>query len=148
MLLTIVGALALGQSLEEVKVAACFADGLVQVAQPMGKIAILASLYLATFVLGMFVTNAAVVAIMGQIGAHIALHNALLGISVGEVCLVVVYSASACWCTPYGYQTNLMVMKDGDYTWGDFVRFGAPLQAVHMVVAILISPICAQIMFG
>jgi len=118
------------------------------VAQPLGKMAILAAMYLATFGLGFFVTNAAVVAIMGQIGAHIALHNASLGISVGEVCLVVVYSASACWCTPYGYQTNLMVMKDGGYTWGDFVRFGLPLQAMHMVVAVSISPLCAKILYG
>ena len=59
---------------------------------------------------GFFVTNAAVVAIMGQIGAQIALDNPELGVSLGEVCLVVVYAASACWCTPYGYQTNLMVM--------------------------------------
>merc|ERR1712008_167748 len=25
---------------------------------------------------------------------------------------------------PYGYQTNTLVIKDGDYTWGDFIRFG------------------------
>lgn len=147
-LLTIIGALALGKALEEVKVASCFASGVVSIAQPTGKLGILAGLYMSTFMLGFFVTNAAVVAIMGQIGASIAMNNPALGVSLGEVCLVVVYAASACWCTPYGYQTNLMVMKDGKYTWFDFIRVGGGLQAVHCVVTVLIAAPCARLSFG
>lgn len=146
-LLTIVGALAIGAALQQVQVANCFAGVVVSFAKPAGKFAILTALYLATFLLGFFVTNAAVVAIMGQIGASIA-QDPTIDISVGEVCLVVVYAASACWCTPYGYQTNLMVMKESKYTWGDFIRFGLPLQAVHLIATIGLSPICAKIVFS
>jgi len=145
-LLIIVGALAVGQTLQDVKLATCFADGVVNVAEPMGKFAILAALYLATFALGFFVTNAAVVAIMGQIGAAIAADSSI-DVSIGEVCLVIVYGASACFCTPYGYQTNLMVAKEAGYSWGDFIRFGILLQFVHLVLTISISPILGNFVF-
>ena len=132
--------------MQETKIASCFASGVVSVAQPMGKMAILIALYLATFLLGFFVTNAAVVAMMGAIGVSIAA-NESLGLSLGEVCLTVVYAASACWCTPYGYQTNLMVMKEAGYTWGSFLRFGLPLQLVHLAVTVLLAPVLAPLSF-
>eukprot|EP00928_Gymnodinium_smaydae_P002431 TRINITY_DN10860_c0_g2_i1.p1 TRINITY_DN10860_c0_g2~~TRINITY_DN10860_c0_g2_i1.p1 ORF type:complete len:740 (-),score=104.41 TRINITY_DN10860_c0_g2_i1:206-2425(-) len=145
-LMTILGALALGSALEEVNLAGCFADKVVGVAQPYGGGAILIALYLATFAMGFFVTNAAVVAIMGQIGASIALDPST-PINIGEVCFVVVYGASACFCTPYGYQTNLMVAKEAGYSWGDFVKFGLPLQVVHLVAVVLMAPTLSSFVF-
>lgn len=145
-LMTIVGALALGQALQRVHVADCFAASVVSVARPFGDHAILAALYIATGGLGMFITNAAVVAIMGAIGCSIAMAPEST-LTLGEVCLTVVYGASACWCTPFGYQTNLMVAKEVGYTWGEFIRFGFPLQVLHLVVTVLIAPICAKYVF-
>jgi di/tricarboxylate transporter len=37
--------------------------------------------------------------------------------------------------TPIGYQTNLMVYGPGGYRFTDYVRVGAPLQALLSVVA-------------
>merc|ERR1712046_435740 len=124
----------------ETKLANCFAAGVVSVAQPYGQTAILVALYLSTWGLGFFVTNAAVVAIMGHIGIPIA---RALNIPITQIVLVIVYAASACFMTPYGYLTNLMVMKDGGYTWGSFIKFGGPLQVLHLITTILIVPFCA-----
>jgi len=147
-LLTIVGALAIGGTMEETRLAHCFADGVVSLTRPFGTHSILAGIYLAIFSLGFFVTNAAVVAIMGQIGAAIVIDNPELGLSMPAVALLVVYASSACWCTPYGYQTNLMVMKECGYSWGDFIRFGLPLQLLHLVVAVLLAEPCGKLLGG
>lgn len=42
-----------------------------------------------------------------------------------------VFAAGTCFTTPLGYQTNLMVMPEGKYTFGDFARFGIPSQILH-----------------
>merc|ERR1711879_586816 len=89
-----------------------------------------------------FVSNAAVVAILGDIGIRAA---AQLKIPVPAVALLITYASSACWMSPYGYQTNLMVMPVGKYTWGDFLKFGVPLQVLHMIACVLITPFCAQL---
>jgi di/tricarboxylate transporter len=55
--------------------------------------------------------------------------------------MAVLYGASCSFVTPYGYQTNLMVMSPGRYTLGDFVRAGLPLALVFLGVALLAIPV-------
>ena len=47
-----------------------------------------------------------------------------------------IFGASACYITPIGYQTNLMVMGPGGYRATDFLRLGLPLHLVTGVVSI------------
>eukprot|EP00001_Collodictyon_triciliatum_P077104 13657_4 len=48
-------------------------------------------------------------------------------------------AGSAAFSTPIGYQTNLMVLGPGGYSFGDFVKFGMPLQIIIMMVTV---PLC------
>lgn len=41
--------------------------------------------------------------------------------------LAVLFGANMSYATPMAYKTNLLVMNAGGYTFGDFVRVGAPL---------------------
>jgi di/tricarboxylate transporter len=141
-LLTIVGALALGDAVQDTGLAAYLASHIVHATRDLGQYGVLCGLYIAAAGLGLFVTNAAVVAILGEIGMRAA---AQLNIPVATVALLITYASSACWMSPYSYQTNLMVMPVGNYTWGDFLKFGVPLQVLHMITCVLITPFCAQL---
>jgi di/tricarboxylate transporter len=55
--------------------------------------------------------------------------------------MAVLYGASCCFLTPYGYQTNLMIMSPGRYTLADFVRAGTPVALVFLAVALLAIPV-------
>ena len=41
--------------------------------------------------------------------------------------LAVLFGANMSFATPFGYQTNLLVMSAGGYTFSDFFRVGVPL---------------------
>ncbi len=63
-----------------------------------------------------------------------------LGVDARPFLVAVAFAASAGLMTPYGYQTNLMVMGPGGYRFGDFVRFGAPLTIMFWIIASLLIP--------
>lgn len=140
-LLTIVGALALGRALEVSCLANCMAQCIIAVTKPVGTVAVKAGIYAATIGLGQFLNSAANVAIMGKIAIPIA-HS--MTIPVGEMSLIVTYAASACYTAPYGYQTNTLVLKAGGYAWGDFIKFGGALQLLHMCLVVAMAAWCAK----
>jgi len=141
-LLTMVGALALGASMQETRLANCMADMIVSFAKPLGQTAVCIGIYIATVGIGQFLNSAANIAIMGAIAIPVA---GKMEMEVGEMAMVVTYAASACYMAPYGYQTNTLVIRDGDYTWGDFIRFGGMLQLVHLLLVVYIAPLCNQL---
>jgi di/tricarboxylate transporter len=55
--------------------------------------------------------------------------------------MAVIYGASCSFLTPYGYQTNLMIMSPGRYRLGDFVRAGLPVALVFLAVALVAVPV-------
>ncbi len=48
-------------------------------------------------------------------------------------------NAAAVLFTPIGYQTNLLVMGPGNYTFADFVRFGLPLSGLIWITFVLFA---------
>jgi len=142
-LLIVIGSLALGDAVAETGLAHYLAQAIVKITRPFGPYGVLFGLYIAASGLSMFVTNAAVVAILGDIGINAAEE---LGLPIQTVALIILYAASGCWMSPYGYQTNVMVMGVGNYTWGDFLKFGAPLQVLHMFTCVAITQFCARLM--
>ena len=51
------------------------------------------------------------------------------------------FGASACFATPIGYQTNLMVYNAGGYRFADFVRIGLPLTMLVGLVTVGLVPL-------
>ena len=50
-----------------------------------------------------------------------------LGVPVEPFAVAVIFAANCAIATPMGYQTSLLVMGPGHYTFGDFARGGIPL---------------------
>ena len=51
-----------------------------------------------------------------------------------------IFAANASFATPIGYQTNLMVMGPGRYSFADFVRTGVPLVLIIWLTFSLVGP--------
>lgn len=57
----------------------------------------------------------------------------------GGICIMI--GASASFATPIGYQTNMMVYGPGGYRFGDYLKFGIPLNVTFGMVAVILAPL-------
>eukprot|EP00928_Gymnodinium_smaydae_P068771 TRINITY_DN5203_c0_g1_i3.p1 TRINITY_DN5203_c0_g1~~TRINITY_DN5203_c0_g1_i3.p1 ORF type:complete len:782 (+),score=56.01 TRINITY_DN5203_c0_g1_i3:44-2389(+) len=133
-LLTIVGALALGTALEQSGVVTAIANCLT-IAH--GTIVLTALIYLLSVFLSMFINNSATIAIIGPMLVTISETHASM--KLPPMVWALVYGAGSCFTTPLGYQTNLMVMQDGEYSFGDFAKFGIVIQVCHLCSTVLFT---------
>eukprot|EP00164_Ancoracysta_twista_P002381 GFYU01003155.1.p1 GENE.GFYU01003155.1~~GFYU01003155.1.p1 ORF type:complete len:727 (+),score=205.51 GFYU01003155.1:148-2328(+) len=134
-LLTVAAAFGVGAAIEASGAAKAIAEQLVNLSAPGGTPALLVAVYLLTAILSSVVSNNATVVLMFPIANQAALS---LGISVRALVFTLMFAASASYCTPIGYQTNLMVYGPGKYTFADFFKFGFPLQLLMMVVTVVL----------
>ncbi|MBY4893178.1 SLC13 family permease [Rhodobacteraceae bacterium N5(2021)] len=85
---------------------------------------LLFAVYYITTVLTELVSNNAIAVIMAPIA--IALAQAT-GVDPRPLVIAVMIAASACFATPIGYQTNMLVYGPGGYAFSDFLKVGVPL---------------------
>ena len=132
--LTIAPAFGVGQALINSGVAGTLAAFLVRVGEAMGigDAGLLGSVYLATVLMSQVVANNAAAALIFPIAMGAAEQA---GISLELMSFAIMLAASAAFMTPFGYQTNLMVMGPGGYSTADFLIFGSPMQIVLLVVS-------------
>ncbi|HAB35499.1 MAG TPA: hypothetical protein DCE58_02730 [Cryomorphaceae bacterium] len=89
-------------------------------------------IFSATTVLTNLMTNVAAVALMFPVVAVCIASQPELSPLQGFLALA--FGASNAFLTPFGYQTNLMVMGPGAYQSRDYLRFGAWVTAVYSFV--------------
>jgi di/tricarboxylate transporter len=83
-----------------------------------------------------FITNFASNASAATIGTPIAFSiSAQLGLPPEPLVLAVLFGCNLCYATPIAYQTNMLIMSEGGYEFGDYMRAGLPL--VGLMVATL-----------
>ena len=81
-------------------------------------------------------TNFASNATAAAVGTPIAFSLAgQLGLPVEPLVLAVLFGCNLCYATPIAYQTNMLIMAEGDYEFRDYLRTGIPL-VVLMVVSL------------
>jgi di/tricarboxylate transporter len=80
-------------------------------------------------------TNFASNATAATIGTPIAYSIATqLGLPPEPLVLAVLFGCNLAFATPIAYQTNLLIMSEGGYEFGDYVRAGLPVVALMVTV--------------
>ncbi|QUX94516.1 SLC13 family permease [Marinomonas sp. CT5] len=96
------------------------------------------SIFFLTLLLTETVTNNAAAALAFPIALSVA--NSF-GADPTPFILAVAYGASACFLTPFGYQTHLMVFSLGHYRVSDFIKAGLPITVLYSIGVLILTPI-------
>jgi di/tricarboxylate transporter len=134
----IVTALALGKALVGTGMAAYLAQSFVGLAADLPTPMILSAFLLLMTLMTNIVSNNAAAAIGTPIAISIAQQ---LGVSAEPFVLAVLFGANMSFATPYGYQTNLLILSAGGYKFVDFLRVGIPLTLIMWAGFSLILPV-------
>jgi di/tricarboxylate transporter len=123
-IMLIVASLAMGKALVVTGTAQYLAAGFVNAAGGLPTAAIISAFILIMAVLTNIVSNNAA----AVIGTPIAIAAAQqLGVDPLPFVLAVLFGANMSFATPFGYQTNLLILSTGGYRFADFLKAGIPL---------------------
>ncbi|WP_424004829.1 SLC13 family permease [Haloarcula salina] len=128
------GVIPLGIALQETGGADLLAELFVLAAPGLPALVVLGLMYVVTALLTNVISNNASVVLMIPVAVEAARQ---LNANAFAFVLAVTFAASTAFMTPVGYQTNLLVYGPGGYRFSDYLRAGAPLQAVFAVVTTL-----------
>ena len=99
---------------------------------------VLATLFVITAGLGLFISNTATAVLMAPVALAIAKE---LGASPYPFAMIVALAASTAFMTPISSPVNTLVVGPGQYSFGDFVKVGAPFTVIAAIVSVLLVPI-------
>jgi len=136
-LVLIVGMLPFSIALQKTGGVDLAADALMAVTSGAGAYGVLASLFAITALLGLFISNTATAVLMAPVALAI---SGELGASPYPFGMIVALAASTAFMTPISSPVNTLVVGPGNYSFGDFVKVGAPFSVVVLVVSVLLVP--------
>ncbi|MFT5654478.1 MAG: di/tricarboxylate transporter, partial [Arenicella sp.] len=137
-ILIVVASLALGSALTQTGATTYVAHLFVELTEGFSSRIIFSSLMLLMALLTNIVSNNAAAVIGTPIAISIATE---LGLPPEAFVLAVLFGANMSYATPMAYQTNLLVMNAGGYTFMDFVKAGVPLTIIIWLAFSFIVPI-------
>lgn len=113
------------------------ADNLASILLEMGDmispVGMLAAVLVITTLLSDFVNSNAAAIIMAPIALLLAQG---IGASVDPFLMAVAIAANVAFLTPYGHESNALVMKPGGYKFKDYVTIGLPLEVLILAVSV------------
>lgn len=130
-------AFAMGVALENTGGAQYIAQQVVNALQGFGPQVMIAGLFLVVAIMTNLLSNAATAILFAPIAISV---SAQTGIDAKILVLTVLFAANCSFATPIAYQTNLLVMGPGHYSFADFARFGIPLILLIWISYVLILP--------
>ncbi len=137
-LVTIACALAISRAMTNSGLADFLAAFMIDFAHDISPIVVLAVLYLITNVITELITNNAAAAFAFPVAMSAAEQ---LDVNPMPFFMTVCLAASACFSSPIGYQTNMIVQGIGNHKFGDFVRIGLPLNIIAFIISMILIPI-------
>ena len=137
-LLLIVGTFALGAAMEKTGASAYYAEAFINLLSGSSPVLILSGIMLLTSLSTQMLSNNATAILILPIAISAALE---LGVNPKPFIIAVCFGASACFATPIGYQTNLLVYGPGGYRFSDFLKLGIPLNLIVLLLGTLLIPV-------
>lgn len=125
-------------ALEKTGVDKLFSATLIGAFGSMGPHVLMASIYLATSVMTLFISNTATAVLMAPIAVQSAISY---GVSPLPFLFAVSFGASLCFASPFSTPPNALIMTAGGYTFGDYFKVGGMLQLIMGIIMIFIIPL-------
>ncbi|WP_141734092.1 SLC13 family permease [Oligoflexus tunisiensis] len=98
----------------------------------------LALLFIATVLVGLFVSNTATAVLMAPMAISMAQK---FDASPYPFAMIVALAASTAFNTPVSSPVNTLVVEPGRYRFHDFVRLGAPFSFLIMIISVILVPL-------
>lgn len=136
-IMLIVASLALGVALTGTGGADYLAHWLVEMAAGLSPVYVMSGLMLLMALLSNVVSHNAAAVIGTPIAIRIA---AELGAAPEAFVLAVMFGANMGYATPIAYQTNVLILNAGGYTFLDFMRVGVPLVIIMWLAFSVLLP--------
>lgn len=136
-LLIIVATIALGTAMERTGTSELYARAFLSLFSDAGPRVVLTAIGVLTSICTHLLSNNATAVLLLPIAVSTA--NAL-GVAPQPFIIAVIFGASACYATPIGYQTNLLVYGPGAYRFADYLKLGIPLNLIVLAMASLLIP--------
>jgi di/tricarboxylate transporter len=137
-LVLIVGMLPFSLALQRTGGVDLAAEALMSVIGGAGTHVVLASIFLITATLGLFISNTATAVLMAPVALAIASD---MNASPYPFAMIVALAASTAFMTPISSPVNTLVVGPGNYKFGDFVKVGVPFSLVVLIVSVLLVPL-------
>jgi di/tricarboxylate transporter len=130
--------ISLGDAMQNVGADKWLVDEVIAVVGTANPVLVLGAFYLIGTLLTEMISNNAVAILLTPIAYQTA---EKLGYNPVPFLIAIMFAASASFATPIGYQTNTFVYGAGGYKFRDFLKVGAPLNALFLVVVTLLIPV-------
>ncbi len=140
-LLLIVGTIALGGAMEKTGATKLYADFFIGMFQGLGPSYVLAGIILLTSICTHVISNNATAVLLVPIAISTAV---TLGVDPKPFIIGICFGASACFASPIGYQTNLLVYGPGRYRFLDYLKLGIPLNILVILMGSIFIPMIWQ----
>lgn len=137
-LLLIAGTIALGTAMQKTGASQLYAETFLGFFAGFSPIIILGAIVLLTSICTQLLSNNATAVLLLPIAISTALG---IGVDPKPFIVGICFGASACFATPVGYQTNLMVYGPGGYSFVDYMKLGIPLNFFVVVASTLLIPL-------
>ena len=136
-LILIIGTIALGNALSVTGAADLYAELLLMPFAGMSPYIVLSAFILLTSMLSLFLSNNSTAVLLMPIALSTA---SALQVDPRAFLVGLCFGASACYATPIGYQTNLLVYGPGGYVFKDYLKLGIPLTVGVWIASSIFVP--------
>lgn len=137
-LLLIVGTIALGAAMQTSGASQYYAEAFLRLFSGFSPQVVLGGVILLTSLGTQMLSNNATAVLVFPVAVSTALS---LGLDPKPFIIGVCFGASACFASPVGYQTNLLVYGPGGYRFSDYLKLGIPLNLLVLIAATLLIPL-------